>query len=310
MVIPLLPVIVGPTASGKSAAALAMAMDIGGEIVSADSRQVYQAIAIGTAQPMPEERARVPHHLIGELPLSQDLPAGEYAVKARERILDVYGRGKLPILVGGSGLHIRAIIDGLFDGPGADPEIRDDLESRLRSEGMGSLMAELERVDPVTAARIDPTKPRRVIRALEVFRLTGEPLSRLQSAPPAPPPFRSVQFGLSWLREELYDRINRRCLQMIDAGLVAEAEALRKSGYGSSLNALNTVGYKEAFRFLSGEIGREEFVRLFQQNSRRYAKRQLTWFKADSRVQWVPATAPFEPGAIAAQMVRSFKETL
>jgi tRNA dimethylallyltransferase len=310
MVIPLLPVIVGPTASGKSAVALAVAMRVGGEIVSADSRQVYQRIAIGTAQPTPEERARVPHHLIAELPLSRDLPAGEYALKARERILDVFGRGKLPILVGGSGLHIRAIIDGLFDGPGADPEIRGELERRLRSGGIAPLMAELERVDPVTAARIDPTKPRRVIRALEVFLLTGAPLSRLQSAPPSPPPFRPVQFGLNWPRKELYDRINLRCLQMIDAGLLAEAEALKSEGYTPSLNSLNTVGYKEAFRFLAGEIEREEFIRLFQQNSRRYAKRQLTWFRADPRICWVSVAMPFQPDPIAAQIVRSFKETL
>jgi tRNA dimethylallyltransferase len=310
MVIPLLPVIVGPTASGKSAVALAVAMHLGGEIVSADSRQVYQLIAVGTAQPSPEERALVPHHLIAELSLSQELPAGEYAVKARERILDIYRRGRLPILVGGSGLHIRAIVDGLFDGPGADPEIRAELEARLKSEGMSSLMAELERVDPVTAARIDSTKPRRVIRALEVYRLTGEPLSRLQSTPPPPPPFRPIQFGISWPRQELYDRIDRRCLQMIETGLIGEAEALRKDGYPSSLNALNTVGYKEAFRFLGGEIGRDEFIRLFQQNSRRYAKRQLTWFRADTRVTWVPVSLPFDAGAVAAEVVRSFKETL
>jgi tRNA dimethylallyltransferase len=309
MVVPFLPVIVGPTASGKSAVALAMAMDMGGEIVSADSRQVYRLIPIGTAQPTLHERDLVPHHLVGEISLSEDLPAGEYAGRARDRILEIYGRGKLPILVGGSGLHIRAIIDGLFDGPGADPGIRKELENLFKAEGIDPLMAELERVDPMTAGRIDRTKPRRVIRALEVYRLTGQPMSVLQSVPPPPPPFQATQFGLLWPRQELYDRIDRRCVQMIEAGLLAEAESLRKDGFGSSLNALNTVGYKEAFQFLSGKIGRDEFVRLFQQNSRRYAKRQMTWFRADNRINWVPARDPFDSGSIAAQIVKSFKET-
>jgi tRNA dimethylallyltransferase len=308
MVIPLLPVIVGPTASGKSAVAIAVAELLDGEIVSADSRQVYDRLVIGTAQPTAEERRRVPHHMVGILPLKADLPAGEYATSARACILDIYGRGKIPIVVGGSGLHIRAIIDGLFDGPGADPELRNALEARFRAEGMSVLMDELARVDPVTAAAIDPTKPRRVIRALEVYRSTGVPLSVLQATPPPPPPFRAAQFGLNWPRQELYDRINRRCIRMIASGLIGEVASLRDEGCDPTLNALNTVGYKETFRLLRGEISPEDHLRIFQQNSRRYAKRQLTWFRVDSRIAWIDLTASLNEEQTAARIVRCFKE--
>ncbi|MEK9138912.1 MAG: tRNA (adenosine(37)-N6)-dimethylallyltransferase MiaA [Bacteroidota bacterium] len=280
-------VLVGPTCSGKTEVGLALAEALHGEIISADSRQVYRYMDIGTAKPALEQRQRVKHYFVDELLPDHDFNAGEFGARGREIIEDIARRGKAPMVVGGSGLYIRSLVDGFFEGPGADEEFREAMERHVRSGRLAYLLDELRRVDAETAATIDPTKPRRIVRALEVYHLTGQPISRLHREHRIEIHFTPVLFGLKWDRQELYMRINARCDQMIAAGLLSEVESLEAKAYTDRFNALNTVGYAEAFAYRRGEISYEEFVRLFKRNTRRYAKRQMTWFRADKRIQWV-----------------------
>jgi len=300
----LVPVIVGPTSSGKTAVALAIADLLPVEIISADSRQVYRYLDIGTAKPSAAERARVPHHFIDIIDPDEEFSAGRFGDEGRRVIDVVFARGRTPVIVGGSGLYIKSLVDGLFEGPGADPEFRDALQARLDRGELGALVEELHRVDPEAARRIDPTKPRRVVRALEVHHVTGRPLSDLQTEQKIRIDFEALFFGLKWERQELYDRINRRCDAMLSSGLVDEAAALERRGFSRSLNALNTVGYKEAFAFLHGEIAREEMLSQFSQNSRRYAKRQMTWFRRDARVRWLQMGEEFSANELAEVIAR------
>lgn len=281
-------VLVGPTASGKSAVGLELARLLDGEIISADSRQIYKHLTIGTAKPTQEERGTVRHHFVDELEPDQEFTSGQFGERGRQVIDKIFERRKVPIVVGGSGLYIRSLVDGLFDGPTADPSIRASLEHVLTHSGVDALVDKLRRVDPVSADRIDRTKPRRVIRALEVYYLTGTPLSLLHETRKPVISFSPVLFGLEWVRRDLYERINARCDAMLDQGLLEEVERLEKMGFGRDVRALNTVGYAEAFAFRAGEISSVEMVRLFKQNSRRYAKRQMTWFRSDERIVWIP----------------------
>ena len=281
------PVIVGPTASGKTALALELAALLPCEIISADSRQVYRYLDIGTAKPSRKDRERVPHHFIDVVDPDEDFNAGQFGDQGRRVIEEIFSRGRLPVVVGGSGLYIRSLVDGLFEGPGADPEFREALDDRIRRGELAALIEELRRVDPESAIRIDPTKPRRVVRALEVFHATGKPLSSLQSEQAIEVKFTPRLYGLLWDRATMYARINARCEEMVAGGLLDEASKLEGLGYGRNLNALNTVGYTEAFACLSGEIPRGEMLSRFKQNSRRYAKRQMTWFRRDERILWL-----------------------
>ena len=279
--------IVGPTCSGKTAVSIELAIRLNGEIISADSRQIFKHLDIGTAKPTPAQRESIKHYFVDELSPDQDFDAGEFGVLGREVIVKILRQHKLPIVVGGSGLYVQSLIDGFFQGPGADKEFRHALEQRVKLEGVEQLLDELRRVDPDVAMSIDPTKPRRIIRALEVYHLTGRPISTLHREGKMRIDFQPVLFGLNWQRKALYDRIDTRCEQMVAAGFLSEVEKIESMGYDDSLNALNTVGYAEAFAYRRGEISFDEFVRLFKQNSRRYAKRQLTWFRGDERVVWV-----------------------
>jgi tRNA dimethylallyltransferase len=278
-------VLAGPTASGKTAVSLLLAPRLGAEIISADSRQVYSVLDIGTAKPSPDERSSVPHHFVGELLPDEGFNAGTYGIRGREVAEELFRRGKVPLVVGGSGLYIQALVDGFFEGVPADPEIREGLERRLREEGAQALLDELGRVDPVSAARMLPTNSRRIVRALEVHRVTGIPISELQKNRSGIN-FHAVFAGLRWDRKLLYDRINRRVDRMIGLGLVDEAKELRARGYGPHLTALQTPGYTEVFAHLDGLLSYEEMVSLIKRNSRRYAKRQLTWFRKDARIRW------------------------
>ena len=295
-------VLVGPTASGKTAVSLPLAEQIGGEIISADSRQLYRYLDIGTAKPTPEARKRVPHHFIDIRNPDEDYSAGEFGVSGGEEIERILSRGRIPLVVGGSGLYVRSLIDGFFEGPPADREYREQLERRVGERGVEELLDELRRVDPEYAGIVDPTKPRRVIRALEVIHVTGRPLSALHREQKREIRFESRQFGLFWKRPVLYDRINRRCSAMLEAGLLGEVECLAAKGYGPVLNALNTVGYAEAFALRRGEITAEEMGVRFAQNSRRYAKRQVTWFTRDPRIRWIPMDELSDPVAVAEEI--------
>ena len=300
-------VLVGPTASGKTAVGAALAESLRGEIISADSRQVYRYLDIGTAKPTRELRARVPHHFVDEILPDRVFSAGEFGARGREVVEQIFSRGRMPIVVGGSGLYIQSLVDGFFEGPGADRELRASLERRLADEGVGGLLRELERVDPAYAAVVDRTKTRRIIRGLEVFALTGEPISRRQKEARMEIAFTVQMFGLEWDRAVLYRRINARCDDMLRAGLLDEVERLEARGYGAGLNALNTVGYAEAFAYRSGRISYDEMVRLLKQNSRRYAKRQMTWFRRDPRIRWIRMDERRTPEDAAAEIGEIFQ---
>ena len=261
---------------------------------------------IGTAKPSLEERGNITHYFVDEYPPDQDFNASEFGNKGRLIIDDILRRSTLPLIVGGSGLYIRALVDGLFEGPPPDPELRHQLYHRLKEEGAEKLLSELRAVDPVAAASMLPSNTRRIVRALEVHQLTGVPISELQKSK-IEISFTPVFAGLQWDRAVLYDRINRRVDLMIERGLVEEVKKMLVSGYVPTLNALQTVGYKEAIDFLSGKISHERMVELIKQNSRRYAKRQLTWFRYDERIQWFAVCSDEDFEGIAIQIGEYFR---
>ena len=284
--------IVGPTASGKSALAVLVAERLETEIVSADSMQFYRGMEIGTAAPTPDELARVPHHFVGFLRPDEEFSAGAYQVAAREVVARLNARGKTAVIVGGSGLYVSALIDGLFSGPGKDETVRARLQSEAEEAGVGELYARLESVDHDYAQTINSNDLRRIVRALEVFELTRRPLSALhREHRQSEQPIESVQAGLDYARDELYARIDARVDRMLEQGLVDEVKRLIDEGYAHQIERLRSLGYREIAAFLRGETALEEAVELMKRNTRRYAKRQLTWFRGDSRVHWLKAGA-------------------
>jgi len=301
--------LVGPTASGKTTISLILGQLLKGEVVSADSRQVYRYMDIGTAKPSMDDRARIPHHCIDIRLPSDDFSAGEYGTLAQGAIREILTRGRLPLLVGGSGLYVRAAVDGLFEGPKKDPEVRLQLEERLEQRGVEDLMAQLRRVDPATASKVDVTKPRRIVRALEVFHLTGVPLSAHHLEQRPIEDYRAVHVGLHWDREQLHRRIDRRVDEMMDQGLYEEVKALKAKGFDTACNALNTVGYKELFDVLNGERDFTAAQELIKQNTRRFAKRQMTWFRADGRIHWVDVSESKGAAELAQEVVRIFRQS-
>jgi tRNA dimethylallyltransferase len=284
--LPTILVIVGPTASGKTSLGLEIARHITAEIISADSRQVYKLLTIGTAKPTPAELKHVRHHFVDEILPDQHFSAGEFGIEGRKIIHNIVKRKKLPIVVGGTGLYIRSLVDGLFSGPGREEEIREDLETRLEFEGTEALLEELRRVDPEAAAKMLPSNQRRIIRALEVYYATGKPISRHHDEHEQKQFFNASSIGLQWERKILYERINLRMERMLSEGFLDEVKGLLSRGYDDRRKSLQTVGYKEAFSFLRKEISYERMVELMKQNTRRFAKRQLTWFRKDGRIHW------------------------
>lgn len=280
-------IIVGPTASGKSSVALDIAQAVPAEIISADSRQVYRHLDIGTAKPTREELRSVPHHCIDIRDPDQSFNAGDFLSIARTAIQSIARRKKLPIVCGGTGLYVRAVVDGFFEQPEFSGDVRLMLEERMLHEGKESLYQELRRVDPLSAATMDASKFRRVIRALEVFHETGIPISQYHAAHTKDDLYDALWIGIEWDRRELYNRINHRVDGMMQSGFLDEVRHLQSLGYDDRLQALQTVGYKEAFRFLRNELTREQMVDLMKQNSRRYAKRQMTWFRKEKRIRWL-----------------------
>ena len=283
---PKLLVIVGPTAVGKTALSLCLGQALDGEIISADSRQIYRHMDIGTAKPTSDERARVPHHLIDVVDPDQVLTLAQYKRLAAEAIQDVSSRGKLPILVGGTGLYVRAVTEGW-----TVPEVPPDgaLRQRLREEaerlGHQALHASLARVDPVAADRIDPRNVRRVIRALEVHHQTGIPISRLQRK--RPPGYALLKIGLTMPRPALYRRINARIDRMIEQGLEAEVRWLLSRGYDYDLPSMSALGYQEIGQYLRGQLSLEEAVALIKRNTRRLVRKQYNWFQlTDKSIRW------------------------
>ncbi len=282
--------LIGPTAVGKTALSLALAERIGAEIISADSRQVYKELSIGTDKPSPAALARVPHHFIGEIGLQEPFSAGAFAAQANIRIRSIMRRGCVPLVVGGSTLYLQALMHGLSNIPPAKTSARQALKVRLEQEDSRVLYAELQRIDPASANKLDPSKTQRLVRALEVYHQTGRTLSSYHQQH-SPPPFQYEIKVLTMERTRLYERINRRVDHMLKAGLLDEVRGLKAQGYDSRLPALRTIGYQEAFAHLRGEISESEMTRLIRRNTRRYAKRQLTWFRRYDPQHWVDADA-------------------
>jgi tRNA dimethylallyltransferase len=287
--------IVGPTAVGKTALAIELAQVLNGEIISADSRQVYRYMDIGTAKPTPAERARVPHHLLDVVDPDQPITLAEYQRLAYEAIQEVHRRGHVPLLVGGTGLYVRAVLEGLrIPGVPPDPELRARLEAEARAGGVAALHARLATLDPVAAARVDPRNVRRVIRALEVCLRAGRPISELQTA--TPPPYRILRVGLTRPRSELYARIDARVEAMIAAGLVEEVRSLLARGFGPELPAMSGLGYRQICQYLAGKQTLEEAVREIKRKTRRFVHQQQTWFRPDDpRIHWFDLSqTPYE----------------
>lgn len=278
-------VIVGPTGVGKTSTACDVASRIGGEIVSADSRQIYRRLDIGTAKPVESELLAARHHMIDVADPQEYFDAGRFCSEARRHFESIAGRGCVPMLVGGTGLYIRAAIEGLFPGPKRNDELRARLREQERGDP-GVLYRRLLSVDPVKAKQVSPRDLIRILRALEVYELTGIPLSRAQ-AEWKRRPLAHCAFGLSRPREDLYSRIDSRVLEMVEGGLFEEVKGLLDSGLSADAPGLKTIGYREIVACLRGEIGREEAISLVQRNSRRYAKRQITWFKHMSIEKWI-----------------------
>lgn len=300
-----IPTITGPTAVGKTALSLDVAEQIDAEILSVDSRQLYEELTIGTAKPGPEAQSRVRHHFIGEQSVRDPVSAGEYATAAHDRIRSILDRGRLPLVVGGATLYLHALQYGLADIPDVDAEVREWLENRLEEEGKEALYNELKEVDPTQAKKSDPTKTQRVIRALEVYHGTGKPLTHYHEKQSDPPfDFRTIVLNRD--RDKLHERISQRVDRMLDRGLLDEVrEVMALEGVRLDEPPLSTIGYREPIRHLQGEIDYDEMVRLIKRNTRRYAKKQITWFRRYDEYTWTDAaqvttkdlTAHFERAA-------------
>jgi tRNA dimethylallyltransferase len=282
--------IVGATATGKSALAMAVAEALGGEIVNADALQVYRGFDIGTAKPSLAERERVRHHLIDILEPHERYSAGEFARRAREAIADIQGRGRPAIVVGGSGLYLRALFEGISPVPPGDPEVRRELRARLAAEGLGALREELRRLDPPTAERLSAGDTQRVLRALEVALVSGRPLSSWVSKQPfGRQRIAGVRVGLTLPRSILYDQIAGRVARMLAAGWRDEVEALLRRGFSPTLPAFQAIGYRQLVGHLEGLGSLDQAVAEILRATRHFAKRQETWFRKEPEITWFSA---------------------
>jgi tRNA dimethylallyltransferase len=301
--------IVGPTAVGKTAVALSVADAVGGEIISADSRQVYRWMDVGTAKPTAEERARAPHHLIDVADPSETYDAARFASDAEDVIADILERRREPLVVGGTGFYIASLYGGLFEGPGRDEGIREELTARADREGTLELHAELGTVDPEAARRIHPNDTARVVRALEVYLSSGRTLTEWQSERPREPVYRGRFFGLTMPRDLLYERIDSRVDSMVEKGLPQEIRRLVAEGkLTADMPAASAVGYRELLPFLDGDDDDlRTAVRLVKRNSRRYAKRQMTWFSSIEDIRWLDVSSGH--ATAAAEIVSALGES-
>ncbi len=284
---PRIVVILGPTGVGKSEVAIDVASEVHGEIISADSLQVYRYLDVGTGKPGPEQRQRVPHHLMDLLDPDEEFNVALFRDRALKAEEEIRSRGKNSIVCGGTGLYIKALIHGLFVGPGRIAEIRSGLEEEMEEKGIGPLYERLKQVDPDGAATIHPNDRQRILRALEVFRHTGTEMSQWQGNHGFKEnAFESLKIGLNRERQELYGLIERRCEEMMTRGLVGEVEGLVNRGYSLDLKPLQSMGYRQIGHYLLGGISLDEALSLMKRDTRRLAKRQLTWFRADKDIHW------------------------
>lgn len=288
-------IIVGPTASGKTELALRLAERFDGEIVNADSMQVYRGMDIGTAKPSMELRRRVPHHLIDIVDPDADFSASDFRREAARVIADIHGRGRRVFVVGGTGLYVRALLKGLVDSPSGAESIRRELQETARRLGGAELLRRLAEVDPETAGRLHPNDQVRIIRALEVYRQTGRPISSFRGEHGFTGDYYDyLKIGIAVERSELYRRIEERVERMLAEGFLDEVRGLLARGYDAGLKPMRAIGYKEICSLLAGAYPLDEAVRLIKRDTRRYAKRQLTWFNRESEIYWVEYPDKFD----------------
>ncbi|HOB20931.1 MAG TPA: tRNA (adenosine(37)-N6)-dimethylallyltransferase MiaA [Candidatus Atribacteria bacterium] len=282
-------IITGPTAVGKTDLAIRTALELNSEIVSADSMQIYRYMNIGTAKPSLEERQGIAHHMIDIVDPDEEYSVARYQVEARETIEQIYRKGKIPILTGGTGLYINSVIMPMdFTEAAEDPQYREELRLLAAEKGNEYVHQMLVNIDPETAAKLHPNDIRRVIRALEVFYLTGRRMSDYrQDFANIESQYDIVYLGLNMNRDDLYERINKRVDKMIDSGLLDEVRNLMEMGYTKNLISMQGLGYKEMIRYLEGQCTLDESIEVLKRDTRRYAKRQLTWFRRDKRIEWL-----------------------
>lgn len=283
--------ILGPTGVGKTELALRIAQRYGCPIVSCDSRQIFREIPIGTAAPTAEEQQRVKHYFVGERSIDEDYNAGQYERDALQLLATLFAQHEVVVMTGGSMLYADAVCKGLDDLPSVPPSVRADVQREYETKGLAWLQSEVQRLDPAYWAEVDQQNPARLAHCVELSRVTGQPYSALRSHTAKARPFRILKIGLDRPRADLYARIDERVKQMMEAGLLEEAKAVYPK---RALNSLQTVGYKELFAYLDGEYDLHRAIELIQQNSRHYAKRQLTWFRRDNEIHWLNANDDYE----------------
>ena len=282
---PVIPVILGPTAIGKTAIGIKVCEKLNGEIISADSRQIYRQMNIGTAKPTQDELSRRRHHLIDFLDPKEVFSAGDFVRAAVNAIQDITARGKLPVIVGGAGLYIKALTEGIFEGDSSNPDVRRRLEEEYDSGRSEELYDRLKRIDPVYSEIVHPNDRKKLVRALEIYEVTGLTVSELNEHQPSGK-IEGIMCGLTMPRESLYRRIEERVDKMLADGLVEEVKLLKENGLTEEDNSMKSPGYKEVLNYLDGALHHDEMTKLIKQNTRRYAKRQITWFKNTPNVKW------------------------
>lgn len=301
-------VIVGPTCSGKTRLSLILADKMKSEIISADSRQVYKYLTIGTAKPNSDELKRIKHHFIDELEPDEEFNADIFSKRAKEIISKLIEKDMIPIVVGGSGLYIKALVDGITQTVVSDKSLRNELLELRKIYGNDYLYNELKKIDPISAEKMLSQNWKRVIRALEVFRLTGKPIWQHHIENPVQQEFEFFQYGLKWERNKLYHNIEYRVDEMIKNGFIEEVKLILDKGYSKKNNSLNTIGYKEITDLLDNKFTFEETVNRIKKNTRRFAKRQLTWFNSDKRIKWFEIESYEELKIIAENILKDFYE--
>ncbi|MDO4288108.1 MAG: tRNA (adenosine(37)-N6)-dimethylallyltransferase MiaA [Eubacterium sp.] len=306
-----IPVVVGPTASGKTGAAVALAKLRGGEVISADSMQIYRHMDIGTAKPTAQEMAGIPHHLIDCVDPDEAYSVARFKEEALAKIEDILDRGRQPIVAGGTGLYVNGLtLPWGFREKDTDETVRKKLEAEAAQLGAEALHKRLAAADPKSAAEIHPNNVKRVIRALEIYQVTGKAKSQLDAEARVTEslPYNYVLMGIAMPRERLYDRVNRRVDLMVEQGLEAELRDLMSLGYSPELPALKAIGYKELFPYLRGEMTLEAALEILKRDTRHFAKRQLTWFRKDQRITWFDAEVYPEADAMAQAMQLHFEQ--
>lgn len=301
-------VIVGPTCSGKTKLSLLLAKLLNVEIISADSRQIYKKMNIGTAKPSFEDLSNVKHYFIDELEPDEDFNASKFEQKADEIIKKILLGNKIPIVVGGSGLYIKALIDGISESIESSSVLRRELLDIRNKYGNEYLYNELKKIDPESSKKMLPQNWKRVLRALEVFKLTGKPIWQHYSQQKNKEVFQFHQIGLLWDRNVLYKNIENRVDEMFSNGLITEVNKILSGSHSKNINSLNTVGYKEVIDYFDGNISLHRAIELVKRNTRRYAKRQMTWFNADKRIKWYPINGSRDLELLANNIVKEINE--